>query len=99
MQKDIDGQDDAVALILGRQAQMSVTDDQGLAGWQHINRVGIHPHVLFNLQHRQGCPLRQQIDHQTFVIGRKMLDNDESHAGGGRGHMLEKPLERLKPSG
>ena len=63
-----------------------------------IDRIRLHLHAVFRLDHRHFRIFPQNIRHQAFIIGSQMLDYNKAQPAVGR-HEPKKLLQRLQPAG
>ena len=94
-QEHIYGQLDPLAVILIAQQQFAVEDGEVLLGRDQIDMVRLNGHSVLSPMHQHRGFFGQQFDHQAFVVGREVLDDDKTQATIRR-HVTEKGLNRFQ---
>ena len=97
-QKEIDRCLPAAALHRPGQAEHAAGDGHVLVGRDDVDAVGLDGHALSGLDDRHGRVPGEQLDHQAFVRGVEVGDEDEGDTAV-RGHGGEKLLEGVEPAG
>ena len=112
-QEGVDGVIDGPMDIVGKQ-KPSVFDGHVLFGWNKVHDVGFDLHPVLRLKHHHAGVFAENLGHQAFVVGRKMLDDNERqsavvrHSGkellkcfqaaGGRSYTHDKRQGHLLPA-
>ena len=97
-QQEIERQSHAMAQIGRSQVQQPGSHRKEPARGDDIDVIGQQRSALGRFDHRHRGVFPQQIGHQAFVRGIKMLDHDKGHAGLCR-NRLEQPRNRLQATG
>ena len=80
------------------QAQDAALERHGEARTNHVDVVGLHAHSVLDLAHWHGCAAAENVDHQTRVFRREVLNHHVGHTAVGS-RCGEKLSERLNSPG